>query len=128
MLFNGQHVAHYEDGQTYFMHANNVGTTAFVTDYFGNVVQDELHYPWGEEWTMKGTMMEERYASLHHRDSETSLDPTHYRMYASVQGRWFTPDPVRACPFHPENFDRYNYASNNPSNRIDPRGDTCRST
>lgn len=44
-------------------------------------------------------------------------------MYASRQGRWFTPDPVRSCPFHPENLDRYSYAGNNPAGPIDPRRD-----
>lgn len=105
VIFNRQHMAHYENGETYFVHANNVGTTAFVTDYTGAVIQDETHYPWGQEWATKGTMEEERFASLRHRDSETTLDPTLHRMYASGQGRWFTPNPVRSCPFHPENFD-----------------------
>ncbi|MGH9327027.1 MAG: hypothetical protein ACRD2B_10150 [Terriglobia bacterium] len=31
----------------------------------GNVVQDELHYPWGQEWTMVGTLDEERFLCLH---------------------------------------------------------------
>jgi RHS repeat-associated protein len=106
-----------------FAHADRVGTTFMVTDENGNVVQDELHYPWGQEWTMVGTMEEERFARLNHRDSETSLDPTHFRMYASGQGRWLSPDPVRACPLHPQNFDRYAYVGNSPTNRTDPHGD-----
>jgi RHS repeat-associated protein len=122
VIFNGQHVAHYENGETYFMHANSVGTTAFVTDYTGAVVQDELHYPWGQEWAMQGAMEEERFASLQHRDSETSLDPTRYRMYASVEYRWFTPDPLQADIFRPQSMSRYSYAGGNPSNRVDPSG------
>jgi len=31
-------------------------------------------------------MEEERFARLNHRDSETSLDPTHFRMYSSGCG------------------------------------------
>jgi RHS repeat-associated protein len=92
----------------------------------GNVVQDELHYPWGQEWTMVGTMEEERFARLNHRDSETSLDPTHFRMYASGQGRWLSPDPLMGHPFNPQTFNRYGYAGGNPSNWVDPRGlDYC---
>jgi|GEM_PF-3901751 RHS repeat-associated protein len=68
-------------------------------------------------------MEEERFARLNHRDSETSLDPTHFRMYAPGQGRWLSPDPVRACPLHPQNFDRYAYVGNSPTNRTDPHGD-----
>jgi hypothetical protein len=44
-------------------------------------------------------------------------------MYASGVGRWLTPDPLRACPLHPQNFDRYAYVGNSPTNRIDPHGD-----
>jgi RHS repeat-associated protein len=121
--FQGQHVVHYENGEAYFMHANNVGTTAFVTDYSGAVVEDQTHYPWGQVWADQGGI-EERFAQMQHRDEETDLDPTHFRMYSSTQGRWLSPDPVRPCPHHPQEFDRYQYAANNPTNRIDPKG-TC---
>src|SRR5579875_411612 len=84
--------------------------------------QDELHYPWGQEWTLAGTLEEERFAQLRHRDAETSFDPTQYRMYSSNTGRWQTPDPVRACPLHPQNFDRYAYVAGNPTNLVDPKG------
>jgi RHS repeat-associated protein len=72
---------------------------------------------------MVGTMEEERFARLNHRDSETSLDPTHFRMYSSGVGRWLSPDPLRACPLHPQNFNRYAYVGNSPTNRTDPHGD-----
>jgi len=102
---------------------DELGTTAIVTDWStGNVVQDELHYPWGQEWTLAGTLEEERFAQLRHRDAETSFDPTQYRMYSSNTGRWQTPDPVRACPLHPQNFDRYAYVAGNPTDFVDPKG------
>jgi RHS repeat-associated protein len=81
-----------------------------------------LHYPWGQEWTMVGTMEEERFARLNHRDSETSLDPTHFRMYASGQGRWLSPDLRQGQAVNPQSFNRYSYVLGNPANRIDPRG------
>jgi RHS repeat-associated protein len=115
-------VAHYENGETYFMHANSIGATAFVTDYTGAIVQDELHYPWGQEWTMQGTVEQERFASLQHRDSETSLDPTHYRMYSSSQYRWFTPNPMQADIFRAQSMSRYSYAGGNATNLTDPTG------
>ncbi|MDE3178180.1 MAG: hypothetical protein KGM47_00860, partial [Acidobacteriota bacterium] len=51
--------------------SGRLGTAGIVTDYTGAVTRDELHYPWGQEWTGTGTMMEERFASLNHRDSAT---------------------------------------------------------
>jgi RHS repeat-associated protein len=71
---------------------------------------------------MVGTMEEERFARLNHRDSETSLDPTHFRMYSSGQGRWLSPDPLMGHPFNPQTFDRYGYALGNPARFTDPTG------
>jgi len=77
---------------------------------------------WGQEWTRVGTMEEERFARLNHRDSETSLDPTHFRMYSSGVGRWQSPDALRGSVFNPQSLNRYSYVLGNPANRIDPRG------
>jgi RHS repeat-associated protein len=77
---------------------------------------------------MVGTMEEERFARLNHRDSETSLDPTHFRMYASGQGRWLTPDPAgrwSASPLDPQSWNRYGYTLGNPVNHVDPFGLQC---
>ena len=41
-----------------------------------------------------GTDTETRFASLHRRDSESNLDPTHFRMFSSDEGRWLSPDPL----------------------------------
>jgi RHS repeat-associated protein len=67
-------------------------------------------------------MEEERFARLNHRDSETGLDPTHFRMYASGQGRWLRPDLRQGQALNPQSFNRYSYVLGNPANRIDPRG------
>jgi hypothetical protein len=81
--FEGRNLAHYHSNGTYFMHQGRIGTTAQVTDYTGAVAQDELHYPWGQQWQLAGTAVEERFARLGLRDAETSFDPTRYRMYGS---------------------------------------------
>jgi RHS repeat-associated protein len=74
---------------------------------------------------MVGTMEEERFARLNHRDSETSLDPTHFRMYSSSVGRWMTPDPAgrrAANPRRPQSWNRYAYVLNNSVNFADQYG------
>ncbi len=93
-----------------------------ATSYSGTLEQDELHYPWGQEWQMAGASEEERYASLRDRDSETSLDPTEYRMYSSLEYRWFTPDPMQADISHPQSMSRYSYGGDNPMVFVDPLG------
>jgi len=59
--FNGNHLAHYQDNTVYFMHSSQLGTAGVVTDSTGAVIQDELHYPWGQTWTLAGTSHEERF-------------------------------------------------------------------
>ena len=46
----------------------------------------DLEYPWGQRWTVAGTLKDERFASLQQRDAETTtwqdpLDPTLFRTY-----------------------------------------------
>ena len=85
----------------------------------------ELHYPWGQEWTLAGTLEEERFAQLRHRDAETTLDPTQFRLYSSGVGRWQSPDPasqLSASRWIPQTFNRYAYVLNNPAAGVDPTG------
>jgi RHS repeat-associated protein len=124
--FRGRHVAHYQGSATYFNHNDRLGTTSQVTSYSGSLAQDQLYYPWGQEWSMVGTAEEKLYARLSHRDqSETGLDPTHFRMFSSTQGRWFSPDPAGRGAMrvaNPQTLNRYAYVANNPANFVDPLG------
>jgi hypothetical protein len=43
-------------------------------------------------------------------------------MYASVEYRWFTPDPLQADIFNPQSMSRYSYAGGNGTNLTDPTG------
>ncbi len=125
VLLAGRHVAIYQNNATYFTHANRLGSTGSVTDYSATVVQDQLFYPWGQDWLMVGSSQEKRFAKLQHRDSETSLDPTRFRMFSSTQGRWLSPDPAgkrAAKPANPQSWNRYAYVLNNACNGVDPLG------
>ncbi len=120
--FNGRHLGIYQNNATYTTHANTLGSTAAVTDYTGAPVEDKLFYPWGQDWHTVGTLYEERFAKLQHRDSETNLDPTPNRMFSSNQGRWLSPDPVHGGVSNPQSLNRYAYAANNPTRYVDPSG------
>src|SRR5487761_175013 len=123
--FGGRHLVHYQGSPNaaYFLHVSKLGSTSQATDYSGAVAQDEIHYPWGEEWAMAGTAEEERFARLGHRDTtETGLDPTPFRMYASTEGRWFSTDPVGGRAGDPQSLNRYAYVLNHPINDVDPSG------
>lgn len=73
-----------------------------------------------------GTLYEERFVKLQHRDNETSLDPTPNRMFSSQEGRWLSPDPVHGNVSNPQSLNRYAYALNNPLSRVDPMGEENR--
>ena len=125
--FAGRHLAHYNDPSgteaTYFMHGNRLGATSQATDYSGAVSQDQLFYPWGQQWQTVGSSQEMRFAQLGHRDAiETGLDPTRFRMFSSAQGRWLSKDPKAGRISSPQTLNRYVYVRNNPPNFIDPRG------
>ncbi len=111
----------------YFFHPNALGSTGMVMTTYGlwnqyGVLTDELYYRWGQRWQAIGNMWWDRFASLERRDADTGLDSTLFRMYASTQGRWLSPDPLAGDILNPQSLNRYAYVANNPSNRIDPLG------
>ena len=60
------------------------------------------------------------------RDNETGLDFFEARYYASMQGRFTSPDPLSAPasahPIIPQSWNLYTYVLNNPLKLIDPDG------
>jgi RHS repeat-associated protein len=62
--------------------------------------------------------------TLKERDIETGLDYFGARYFASVQGRFSSPDPLLASGNvrSPQSWNRYSYVGNNPLAYIDPDG------
>jgi RHS repeat-associated protein len=59
------------------------------------------------------------------RDGETGLDYAQARMYANVQGRFTSVDPVPVTKenfVNPQRWNQYNYVNNNPMSHFDPNG------
>jgi len=122
----GRMFAKYTPSGTFFLHADALGATFYATDWTGkNWPQAALYDPWGQRWVMwtggYGTI-DDRYAGMQERDSESWLDPTPNRMYASSYGRWFTPDPLGGDVTNPQSLNRYAYVLNNPMTLTDPTG------
>jgi len=124
-------LAVYQDGTTRFFHANGLGSTTFLTDHAGAPTQKTLFYPWGQRWTIGGTLKDERFASLGQRDVETTTwqDPldlpiaqrlcfrqagtTPNRLYTSGLGRWMSPDPLAGHVTNPQSLNRHAYVLTN---------------
>ena len=71
---------------------------------------------------MTGTFDDAHKFAGMYRDTETGLDRTLTRQYASNLGRWLSTDPVRGLPCTPQTLNLYPYVTNNPTNRTDPPG------
>jgi RHS repeat-associated protein len=122
----GRLVAHYwwlgASGLTEFTHPNALGSSGMVTDASGTVQMDEIRYPWGPEWNHSGSRYDEHFAGMQWHDYSSGLDPTPFRQYSGLYGRWMSPDPMGGDVTNPQSLNRYAYVMNNPTTFTDPLG------
>ncbi len=97
-----------------------LGSVRVVFDSAGNLINRMDYGPFGEQLAPSG-FGRRVYAQLF-RDGETGLDYAEARMYQSRTGRFNAPDAVYAGLFHPQAWNRYNYALNNSLSFVDPDG------
>jgi RHS repeat-associated protein len=121
VMLGEQPFGKYQDGKTYFLHGTHLGSTSFVTDQTGAVIQDVLNYPWGTQWSQTGTNKDQHYNGMW-QDPESGLDHTEFRKYYPNLGRWLSPDAVGGDIMNPQSLNRYTYALNNPATLNDPSG------
>ena len=110
---------------TVFLHKDALGSSRQATGPGGGVLQDQLFYPWGQSWQSLGTWQEQGFAAFDYLHTSDNLYPTPFRNYASVQGRWLSPDPVGGNITNPQSLNRYAYVLNNPTSFVDPLGLDC---
>ena len=116
------------DGNTYFDHQDLTGTERMRTTYSGAAASKYLSLPWGDGYAAYNTTSADDQDNNHfaglERDSESNTEHAQFRNYASVQGRWLSPDPyLGSYDFtNPQSFNRYLYALNNPLSLVDPAG------
>ena len=109
-----------QDSVLHFYHPNHLGSTAFVSDASGEVVQYIEYLPFG------GTFLERRkgYNSQYtytgkEKDIETDLYDYGARYYDDEIGRFYGVDPMKDKY---AGLSSYNYVMNNPIILIDPDG------
>src|SRR5207245_2784911 len=109
-------------GAQYF-HTDPVDSTRLVTDSTGAVVWQAIYSPFGQELAAQNNTIRLQYGGMEY-DSETSLNHTDFRQYASTQGRWLTPDRYHGSLdlVAPQSLNRYAYVVNNPLRANDPSG------
>ena len=124
ILLGQRQIAVYYGGYTRLLHPNHLGSTLQVSYGTGANAQDELYYPWGQQWRQAGTAEDLHFAGF---EQHEYLDfyPTLNRKYNSTHGRWLSPDPgglkvVRLDD--PQTWNMYAYVRNNPTTLTDPTG------
>jgi RHS repeat-associated protein len=133
---------------------DQLGTPRMIFDQTGSLANVSRHdyLPFGEELFAGtgGRTPQQGYGAGdgvrqhftgYERDNESGLDYAHARYYASMQGRFASPDPyvimfemkrgqdaeeeqemLLEYLMQPQNWAKYNYGLNNPLNHTDPTG------
>jgi RHS repeat-associated protein len=120
---NGQRVARRDaSGTVYYFFRDHLGSLRKITNASGGVVRDIDYNPWGAETCNSGTVDDPYKFTDHELDSESALYHTLYRKYSRAMGRWMSADPEMVLTDNPQNFNRYVYVLDNPTNLTDPFG------
>jgi RHS repeat-associated protein len=105
-----------------------LGTRRAQTDYAGVLEQTCSSLPFGDALACSGGNLQaptEHHFTGKERDTESGNDYFGARYYASVMGRFMSPDPSQlyySDPMNPQSFNLYAYVLNNPLKFIDPSG------
>jgi len=108
---NGQRVAKINESGVFYTHSDNLGSTSVVTNSKGEIVEEQVNLPFGEQ--ISGG---ERYGFTGKEHDETGLQYFGARYYDSATGRFWKPDPAK------DGLNWFAYANNNPLKFIDPDG------
>ncbi len=127
-------------GQTYFYHANAIGSVAALTDSSGNAVCAYTYDSFGRTQPCTAVTNPFAYAGREY-DSESGLYYMRARYYDPVTGRFASVDPLNLtgrvlqaqyggsgallAQRSPQQLNPYSYGINNPLGFRDPSGANC---
>lgn len=131
--------------ETFYYHADHLGSTSWVTDQNGKVYEHVEYFPFGAVWrdarsdSDRGPVQRQQFVFTSKEfDQETGLYYFGARYYDPRRARWVSPepdlgvfipdvrDPHAPLPadgvFDPKNLSVYAYSSLNPIVYVDPNG------
>ncbi|MCK4421096.1 RHS repeat-associated core domain-containing protein, partial [candidate division WOR-3 bacterium] len=97
-----------------YLHLDNRGSPAVVTDDSGNVKKQYHYYAFGELRAQSGAFSTD-YSFTGYLKEETGAHYAKMRYYEGGIGRFLRPDPLGA-------LNPYAYCGNDPLNFVDPEG------
>ena len=117
----------------WYYHADQLGSSAYITDAEGATFQHLEYFPTGEAWVDEHSTTHRvpYYFNAQELDEETGLYYFGARYYMPVEGLWLNPDPVltelpdpkeKEDLLEPVQLALYTYARNNPLKFVDPDG------
>src|SRR3972149_3308241 len=126
IYFNGRRIARRDPatGNVYYYLPDHIGSARVVTNSTGGVAEQSDFYPFGTERVITDSLDNNYKFAGMERDTESALDHTLYRQYASNLARWPSPDPADATPSNPQSWNRYPYVLTDPLTLVDPLGAT----
>lgn len=110
-------------GTVTYVYTDPQGTPLAEADASGNITATFDYAPYGSQ--VLGTPPDGPGYTGHMNDPDTGLVYMQARYYDPAVGRFLSTDPVGPSPGNTFNFNRYDYAGNNPVNNIDPNGKEC---
>ncbi|MFN8005436.1 MAG: RHS repeat-associated core domain-containing protein, partial [Terriglobia bacterium] len=103
----------------YFYHTDHLGTPILMTDERGEKVWEAEFMPFGEAYSITGTVGNNFRFPEQYYDEETGLHQNGNREYKAEVGRYIEGDPIG---FAGGDVNLYQYVRANPVNFIDPDG------
>jgi RHS repeat-associated protein len=117
----------------FYTHTDFLGSIINVTDQSGNNIASQNFDPWGRKrdpstWTYSTLPSIPAWLYRGYTGHEDlpifDLINMNGRMYDPIVGLFLSPDPMVADATSTADYNRYNYARNNPFKYIDPSGNT----
>ncbi|WP_058189827.1 RHS repeat-associated core domain-containing protein [Terracidiphilus gabretensis] len=117
IFFGGKRIARIDPGATtpkYYV-SDNLGSTALVTDYQGNILSESEYFPYGKEMQIATGDANDYKFTGKERDAESGNDYFGARYYTSSMGRFLSPDDGSdQNALNPASWNLYSYVQNNP--------------
>ena len=126
----------WNEGKTYFIHQDGLGTERMRTDGSGTVAATFFSLPFGDDQQVTTPIpnsypapQEQKFA-MNDYDGDSNTFHAQFRNYNLSMGRWLSPDPYDGSYdlTNPQSFNRYAYVLNNPLSFKDPSGLDCQAT